>query len=234
MSDLILEETVEQQTKLSLQIAEFEFFQRKAALYASSKIIPKDFQGHVAHCYQVIEMAKHLNVPEMIAFQHCYIIHGRASFSAVFMISCFNASGKFTPINYEFSGEGDKRECRAITNHVKTGEQFLGPEVSIQTAKDDGWYNKSGSKWKTIPELMLRYRAASWLIKTVAPELAVGLSDVQEVRDGMSLDEEMSRDLPMKIEPEFATPSLTQAIENVAPKIHKPETKTVVRDDDLF
>jgi hypothetical protein len=233
MTDLIPQETVEE-TKLSLQIAEFEFLQRKAALYASSKIIPKDFQGNVAHCYQVIEMARHLKVPEMIAFQHCYIIHGRASFSAVFMISCFNTCGRFTPINYEFAGEGDTRSCRATTTCKQTGEVVLGPEVSIQTAKDDGWYNKSGSKWKTIPELMLRYRAASWLVKTVAPEIAVGLSDTEEIRDGMSLEKEFTDDLPLKIEPNFITPSLTQAIKNVAPKLHEPEEETVVRDDDLF
>lgn len=242
MNELLPQETVEH-TALNLKVAEFEFFQRKAALYASSKIIPKDFQGKVAECYQVVEMAQHLKVPEMIAFQHCYIIHGKVSFSAVFMISCFNTCGKFTPIDYEFVGEGDTRACRAITTCKETGEQFIGPEISIATAKADGWYNKAGSKWKTIPELMLRYRAASWLIKTVAPELAVGLSESEEVRDVA----ENIRDLPPENDPvaidvesrkcakrPLSVASLAKAIEEVAPKPEKPAKKTVVRDDDLF
>lgn len=232
MSNSISQETVEQR-ELSLQIAEFEFFQRKAALYASSKIIPKDFQGNVAHCFQVIEMSKHLGVPEMIAFQHCYIIHGKASFSAVFMISCFNTCGRFTPINYEFMGEGDTRSCRATTTIRETGELVVGPEVSIATAKADGWYSKAGSKWKTIPELMLRYRAASWLVKTVAPEIAVGLSESGEVMDE-PVTLTSSALPPVEQEKEVAVIGLASAIEEVAPKLHEPATKTVVRDDDLF
>lgn len=230
MNELVPQKTVDE-TKLKLKIAEFEFYQRKAALYASSKIIPKDFQGKVSECYQVVEMAQHLNVPEMIAFQHCYIIHGKVSFSAVFMISCFNTCGKFTPIDYEFSGEGDTRMCRAITTSKETGQKLLGPEVGIETAKRDGWYSKSGSKWKTIPELMLRYRAASWLIKTVAPELAVGLSDVEENRDGMS--QAMPAEMPIKDE-DVKTPLLAEAIERIEPKVAEPAEKTVVRDSDLF
>jgi len=231
MSDLIPQETVAQR-ELSLQVAEFEFFQRKAALYASSKIIPKDFQGNVAHCFQVIEMAKHLNVPEMIAFQHCYIIHGKASFSAVFMISCFNTSGRFTPINYEFIGEGDTRSCRATTTIKETGELVVGPEVSIATAKADGWYSKAGSKWKTIPELMLRYRAASWLVKTVAPEIAVGLSEKEEVIDSMPQTQPdppvVVSDLPT------STPNLTQVIDELSKQEADLSRETVEQSADLF
>lgn len=29
-------------------------------------------------------------------------------------------------------------------------------------AKAEDWYNKNGSKWKTIPEQMLAYRAAAF------------------------------------------------------------------------
>ena len=231
MSDLITQETVAKR-ELSLQVAEFEFFQRKAALYASSKIIPKDFQGNVAHCFQVIEMAKHLNVPEMIAFQHCYIIHGKASFSAVFMISCFNTSGRFTPINYEFTGEGDTRACRATTTIKETGELVVGPEVSIQIAKDDGWYNKAGSKWKTIPSLMLRYRAASWLVKTVAPELAVVLSTQEEVADSVP---QQQPDPPVVVgDLPIATANLTQVIDELSKQEEDLSRETVEQAKDLF
>jgi hypothetical protein len=50
-------------------------------------------------------------------------------------------------------------------------------------AKNEGWSTKSGSKWKTMPELMLRYRAAAFLIRTTAPEIGLGLYTTDELKD---------------------------------------------------
>ncbi|WP_247842561.1 recombinase RecT [Pseudomonas sp. MWU12-3103b] len=58
-----------------------------------------------------------------------------------------------------------------------------GPEISIQMAIDEGWLTKNGSKWLTMPEVMLRYRAASMLGRLYAPELLMGLQTREEVED---------------------------------------------------
>ena len=50
-------------------------------------------------------------------------------------------------------------------------------------AKAEGWYGKKGSKWVTMPELMLRYRSATFLIRTTAPEIALGFQTTEEWRD---------------------------------------------------
>lgn len=57
------------------------------------------------------------------------------------------------------------------------------PEVSIQMAIDEGWLTKNGSKWQTIPELMLRYRCASFFGRLYAPEILMGLHTIEEVQD---------------------------------------------------
>lgn len=57
------------------------------------------------------------------------------------------------------------------------------PEVSIQMAIDEGWLTKNGSKWQTIPELMLRYRCASFFGRLYAPEILMGLHTTEEVQD---------------------------------------------------
>ena len=49
-------------------------------------------------------------------------------------------------------------------------------------AKDEGWYARN-PKWKNIPQLMLRYRSASWLIRTVDPGCIMGLHTREEVED---------------------------------------------------
>jgi len=66
------------------------------------------------------------------------------------------------------------------------------PTVSIEMAVKEGWYGKSGSKWQTMPEVMLRYRTASFFGKLYAPELLMGLQSVEEVRD--VFDAEKSED----------------------------------------
>jgi hypothetical protein len=74
-------------------------------------------------------------------------------------------------------------ECYAVTTEKATGREIVGPVVSMQMAKEEGWSTKSGSKWKTMPQLMLRYRAAAFLIRTTAPEIGLGLYTTDELQD---------------------------------------------------
>ncbi len=50
-------------------------------------------------------------------------------------------------------------------------------------AKREGWATKSGSKWLTMPEQMLCYRAAAFWTRVYAPELSLGMSTADEVID---------------------------------------------------
>ena len=73
--------------------------------------------------------------------------------------------------------------CMAWTIEKETGERLESPVVSIQMAIDEGWLTKKGSKWQTIPELMLRYRCASFFGRLYAPELLMGLQSREEIED---------------------------------------------------
>lgn len=73
--------------------------------------------------------------------------------------------------------------CLAWAIEKDTGERLESPVVSIQMAIDEGWLTKKGSKWQTIPELMLRYRCASFFGRLYAPELLMGLQTSEEVHD---------------------------------------------------
>ena len=77
----------------------------------------------------------------------------------------------------------DSWGCKAYTTERATGELIEGVAVTIGMAKAEGWFGKAGSKWKTMPELMMRYRAATFLIRSVAPEIALGFQSTEEVRD---------------------------------------------------
>lgn len=73
--------------------------------------------------------------------------------------------------------------CKAFTTEKATGKRLESPLISIQMAIDEGWLTKKGSKWQTMPELMLRYRCASFFGRLYAPELLMGLPSAEEAED---------------------------------------------------
>lgn len=82
------------------------------------------------------------------------------------------------------------RTCVAWAIEKATGERLESPEVSIQMAIDEGWLTKNGSKWQTMPDLMLRYRAAAFFGRFYAPELLMGLRTVEENEDVLEARQE--------------------------------------------
>lgn len=161
-----------------------DLFQR-AEFMSKSTIIPAAYQNKPANCFVALEFAQRLGANAMMVMQNLDIIQGKPSWSSKFMTAIANDCGKYSPIRYEFSGaEGqDDWGCRAYMTELKTGEVLRGAKVTIKMAKDEGWYGKNGSKWKTMPELMLQYRSAAFLIRAFAPELTMGLHTAEERQD---------------------------------------------------
>ena len=167
----------------------FEMMQRAAKLLASSSLVPKDYQGNLANCVIALNMANRLQADPLMVMQNLYIVHGRPGWSSQFLISTFNASGRFSALRYEWVGEEGKDSwgCKAWAVERETGEKLVGSTVTIGLAKKEGWYNKSGSKWQTMPQQMLMYRAASWFIRAYAPEIAMGMHTAEEIHDTIEL-----------------------------------------------
>jgi len=153
--------------------------------FVNSNLVPTTFKGDVGACLIALNMANRMGADPLQVMQSLYIVHGKPSFSSAFLIACFNQSGRYTAIRYRMSGERDTDSwgCTAITTERSTGEAIEGVTVTIGMAKAEGWYTKTGSKWKTMPELMLRYRSAAFLIRSVAPEIALGFQTTEEVID---------------------------------------------------
>jgi len=163
----------------------FELLQRVAKAFASSSLVPKEYQGNIANCMIALNLANRLRADELMVMQNLYIVHGRPGWSAKYLIATFNECGRFSTVKYEWFGEKgtDTWGARAWAIEIATGEKIVGPDVTIQMSKDEGWYGKNGSKWKTIPQLMLMYRSAGWMINTSAPEISMGFSTEEELRD---------------------------------------------------
>jgi hypothetical protein len=204
-------------------IRAFEDAQRIAKALASSTLIPPQFQGQqgFANCLVALEIAGRMNISPFLCMQHLHIIHGRPSWSSAFIIAMVNGCGRFTPLRFEVSGEGDSLACYAVATDIKTQQELKGPTITMLMAKKEGWSTKSGSKWATMPDLMIRYRAAAFWGRLFAGDLLVGLQTQEEVIDVESVKVSVGIDeLNAKV----------QAAPVVEPKPSKP----VEEPDDLF
>jgi hypothetical protein len=126
-----------------------------------------------------------LKADALMVMQNLYIVHGRPGWSAQFLIATFNQCGRFSALRYEFFGTKGKDDwgCRAWAIEKDTGEKIVGADIDIALAKKEGWYSKSGSKWQSMPQQMLMYRSAAWLVRAYAPEIAMGLPTADELAD---------------------------------------------------
>lgn len=161
----------------------FELIQRQAKMLSASTLIPKEFQGNMANCAIGLEIANRLKCSPFMVIQNIDIINGRPSFRAQFLIAMVNASGRFSPLQFRFEGKGETRSCQAFAKSRETGELCEGPVVTWAMAKAEGWTNKSGSKWMTLPDLMFTYRAGAFFARIYAPDITLGMATSEEVHD---------------------------------------------------
>lgn len=163
---------------------------KMATALAKSSLIPAAFQDKPENVVIAMDMAQRIGAGLFAVMQSLHIIHGKPGFSAQFLIATLNASGAFTRLQFQFErdAKGEAVSCRAFAKEIATGETLYGPSVSIAMAKAEGWYSKNGSKWPTMPELMLSYRAAAFFIRINSPGISLGLPTADEVEDTTGLE----------------------------------------------
>lgn len=184
--------------------------QRMAQLLCSSSLVPEDYRGQdkIGNALIALEISQRIGASPLAVMQNMHVIQGRPSWSSQFIIAAINASGKFSPLRFQVEDLGEKEipyeywdgpkgqrqkrqgkanvrdtRCLAWAVERSTGERLDGPAVSMEMAVLEGWYTKNDSKWKTMPELMLRYRAAAFFGRLYAPELTMGIPMADEVQD---------------------------------------------------
>ena len=156
-----------------------------AKALSQSTIVPKEYQGNEANAMVAIEIAQRLQTSPLMVMQNLNVIQGRPSWSAQFLIAMVNGSGKYE-MELQFDEKQDEKgkpfSCQCWT--MRHGRKVTGIVVDMDMANAEGWVQKNGSKWKTMPAVMLRYRAASFFARMNCPELTLGYYSKDEVLDG--------------------------------------------------
>jgi hypothetical protein len=212
-------------------VRSFEFTMRVARALSSSTMVPTAYRQQIPgkgkdrhalvdnpnglpNCMVAINMADRLKADPLMVMQNLYVIEGRPSWSAQFVIALANNSSLFkTPIQFDVSDHGEI-ECQyeesawvdgaSVTRIHKVtvrdlrcvawaldqqGNRVESDTVTMRMAVEEGWYGKKGSKWKTMPGQMIRYRAASFFCRIHSPHLMMGLPTSDEVYDTLEAEQ---------------------------------------------
>lgn len=167
----------------------FNTMQRAANMFAGSDLVPEHFRGKPANVMVALQLSRALEVNPLLLMMKIYEVHGKFGFEAQLMIALANSRGPFKgSIRYRLEEEGDERKCTAYAYHGDDGE-ICEATCSIKIAKAEGWFDRKDrkgnycSKWRTMPDLMLQYRAATFLIRTHCPDVLMGMPTADELHD---------------------------------------------------
>ena len=152
-----------------------------AEIMAKSDIIPEHYRSKPANVFIAVQTAYRMKLDPMLVMQNTFVVSGKLGMNTSFALSLANNSGLFeSGIRYREEGAGADMKVTAFTNLKKTGEE-ISYTFTLKQAQAEGYTRNS--KYRTMPELMLRYRAATLLIRTHAPEVMNGMHMVEELED---------------------------------------------------
>lgn len=161
-----------------MDVATFEHMNRVARVLALSPLFPDHLrkgsqEQSIANGILVMNMALRLREDPLTVAQNIYFVGGKPGWSSSYMISKANQHGVFSsPIEWEVKGQGESLSVTAFAEMAATGRR-VSSTCDMAMAKAEGWTRNS--KYQSMPEHMLRYRSAAFLIRLYCPEVMVGV-----------------------------------------------------------
>ena len=162
---------------------QFNQLLRAANMLSQTSIIPATYQGKPQDCFVAIEMANRMGVSPLVVMQNMYVVKGKPAWAGQACTMFINSCGKFTQVKHVYTGEKgtDSRGCYVTATRISDGIQVNGVEVTMAMAKAEGW--TANTKWRTMPELMLAYRASAFFARVHCPEALMGVQLADEIYD---------------------------------------------------
>ena len=175
--------TTEGESSIYQTTDSFEFAQRQAKSLCQSQLVPTQYQGQqgLPNCLVALEMSKRMNLSPLTVMQNLNVIHGKPTWSAQFITSNIIGCGRFTNFDYLVKGQGETLEVQCVATRLEDKKQVKGSAVSMRMARQEGW--TKNQKYSSMPELMLRNRAATFFGRQYIPDLLLGVQTSEEVVD---------------------------------------------------
>lgn len=179
----IIEE--EKQLVVAKEIINLDKMMEMATMLSKSTIVPVAYMNRPENCFIALDMSSRMGISPMVVMQNLFVIQGKPSWAGQAIGGMIRTNPSFKNVDLVYVGEEGRDSWGAYVTaeKVSTGQKVKGGTVTIAIAKKEGWYTKTGSKWQTMPELMLAYRAYAWFGRVYCPELMMGLQTTEEVYD---------------------------------------------------
>lgn len=167
---------------------------------SKTQLVPDNYRNKPEDCTIAIDIANRSGMSPLSVMQNLYVVKGKPQWSGQACIAMIRASKEFEHVKPVMVGERgtDDWGCYFIAVDKSDGEVVTGTLVTIKMAKDEGWYDKPGSKWKSMPEQMLQYRAAAFFARVHMPNTLMGFQVEGEVED-ISAPDKVAPEEPLKI-----------------------------------
>lgn len=158
---------------------------RTARMLSTSALVPKQYQNSPENCLVAMDIANRMGVSPLMVMQNLYPVQGKPGWSGSFCAAAVNGCGRFSPLEFVFVGEPGTMShgCYATAVRLSTGLRCKSETITMQMAKAEGWLNKSGSKWQTMPEQMMQYRAAAFFARVHCSDILLGYKTYEELQD---------------------------------------------------
>ena len=166
----------------------FEFAQRQAKSLCESDLVPTSYQGQkgLSNCLVALEMSKRMNLSPLTVMQNLNVIHGRPTWSSQFITSNILGCGRFKNFDYVVTGKDENLAVQCQATRLEDNKLVKGTAVTMKMARQEGW--TKNSKYQSMPELMLRNRAATFFGRQYIPDLLLGVQTSEEVVDIQPID----------------------------------------------
>lgn len=164
--------------------AGFNHALRLGRMFAKSGLAPKHLDEY--GCAIGVLMARQMHENPLTVLQAMYVVSGKPGWSAQYVIARAAQCGVFRgPIDWRVDGKGDGLAVTAFAQLAGSGAE-VSFTASMAMAKAEGW--TSNKKYQTLPELMLRYRSATLLVRLYAPGVMLGLQTREEIEDTVDVE----------------------------------------------
>lgn len=154
-----------------------------AQVLAKSTMVPQSYQGNPSNCLIALEQAARMNCSPLMVMQQLYVVKGKPSWSGQACSMIVNGCGLFSDVELIYVGKKGSDDWGAYVSAVRkeNDTKVIGPTVDMAMAKAEGW--TSNTKWKSMPELMLGYRAYAFFARLHCPNALSGFTVEGEIDD---------------------------------------------------
>lgn len=176
---------------------------KSANFLSKTSLVPDMYKGKPEDCLIAIEIANRTGLTPLTVMQNLYVVKGKPGWGGQMSIALVNGSRRFTgELEFVFVGEENTLTWGCFARAVKrsNGMECVGDCITMQMAKNEGWLDKSGSKWKTMPRQMMMYRAGAFFARVYCPDVLIGLPIADELKDVNGYDESEKQTVKISID----------------------------------